>query len=716
MKLLIMMKFLLIFILIFVNCEVKNNPLRPNGPFGLFTFYYNLSKIGNWSYREPNPSYYIGGKITDNYPLISSSAIIKNYSTKGTLPEGLIFDSTNAVISGTPSAEQNETEYIVYANNDFFKETYFATVKISVGGFSYVPATYTFNINSEVNIPAPVFSAVNPPTVTSYSISPALPTGLSFSNTTGFISGSTTNASPSTVYTVNALNGSSIIASTTLTLRFTQWINEAYLKAPNAEGTEQFGSSVSVSGDTIIVGSTIEASNQTTITNGTLSSSNNLANSSGAVYVFKRTGSTWANEAYIKAPNADVNDGFGVSAGIDGDTIVVGSNGEDSTQTTITNGTLNQVSDSAVIDIGAAYVFKRTGSTWANEAYLKAPNAETGDFFGYSVSISGDTIVVGAYNEDSNQTTITNGTLSSSNNLASASGAAYVFRRSGTTWTNEAYLKAPNAGGGDQFGTSVFIDNDTIVVGSPQESSNQTTITNGTTASSNNSLGNCGAAYVFRRNGSTWSSEAYIKAPNAETGEFFGNSVSISGETILVGAFNEDSSQTTITNGTTASSDNSTVNSGAAYVFRRNGSIWSSEAYLKAPNPDTGDNFGQKGISISGDTIVVGASQEDSNQTTITNGSTASSINIPDTTNGNHGAVYVFKRYGTIWTNEAYLKAPNAEAGDNFGSSVSISEDTIVVVAPQEDSIQTTITNGTTNATNGASNSGAAYVFRRVSQ
>jgi hypothetical protein len=210
-------------------------------------------------------------------------------------------------------------------------------VKISVGGFSYVPATYTFNINSEVNIPAPVFNTPNPPVVTSYTISPVLPTGLSFSSNTGTISGSTTNASLSTVYTVNALNGTSIVASTTLTLRFTQWVQEAFLKAPNADANDQFGMSVSISGDTIVVGASTEDSNQTTITNGTLSSSNNLASASGAVYVFKRTGSTWANEAYLKAPNAEVDDFFG-QVSISDDTIVVGAYQEDSTETTITNG------------------------------------------------------------------------------------------------------------------------------------------------------------------------------------------------------------------------------------------------------------------------------------------------------------------------------------------------------------------------------------------
>ncbi|MCZ8240150.1 MAG: hypothetical protein O9346_08695 [Leptospiraceae bacterium] len=116
-----------------------------------------------------------------------------------------------------------------------------------------------------------------------------------------------------------------------------------------------------------------------------------------------------------------------------------------------------------------------------------------------SVSISGDTIVVGAIYEDSNQTTITNGATASSDNSATSSGAAYVFVRSGSNWSHQAYLKAPNSETNDQFGYSVSISGDTIVVGARFEDSNQTTITNGATASSNNSAVDSSAAYVFVR-------------------------------------------------------------------------------------------------------------------------------------------------------------------------------------------------------------------------
>ncbi|MBF0240667.1 MAG: DUF1566 domain-containing protein [SAR324 cluster bacterium] len=486
-----------------------------------------------------------------------------------------------------------------------------------------------------------------------------------------------------------------------------RWYQEAYVKAANAGASDNFGISVSVSGDTLVVGAPFESSNQTTITNGTTASSDNSTSSSGSAYVFKRNGTTWSQEAYIKASNSEAGDWFGISIAISGDTMVTGAYREDSNQITITNGSTAS-SDNSATEVGAAYVFKRTGTSWSQEAYLKAPNSESNDEFGKNVAISGDSVVVGAESEDSNQTTITNGTTGSSDNSASNSGAVYVFVRSGTTWSQQAYIKAPNAHSSEWFSRSIAILGDTLVVGTPAEDSAQTTITNGTTASSDNSAGEAGAVYVFRRSGTTWTQEAYLKASNAEAGDYFGQSVSISGDTIAVAASREDSNQTTITNGTTASSNNSVGESGAVYVFTRNSNTWSQQAYLKAPNAETNDYFGEN-IFLSSDTLVVGARQEDSNQTTITNGTTASADNSASSS----GAAYVFVRSGTTWSQQAYLKASNAEAGDSFGQSVSISGDTIVVGANYEDSNQTTITNGTTaSADNSAADSGAVYVYR----
>ena len=493
----------------------------------------------------------------------------------------------------------------------------------------------------------------------------------------------------------------------------TNWSAQAYVKAANAGESDRFGGAVAIDGETLVVGASGEDSAQTTVTNGIAASPDNSAGTAGAVYVYVRSGNAWVQQAYLKAPNAQSFDQFGTSVAVSGDTLVVGAIGEDSGQTVITNGNIASA-DNSVTNAGAAYVFVRNtaNGTWAQQAYLKAPNAEVNDAFGKSVAISNDTLVVGANGEDSNQTSISNGSSASADNSAIRAGAAYVFVRSDGNWSQQAYLKASNANPGDEFGTSVAISGETIVVGTPGESSGQTTISNGSngsSASADNSAIRAGAAYVFARSGSTWTQQAYLKAPNAQEDDQFGFAVSISGGSVVVGAFQEGSSQTTITNGSGASADNSARSSGSAYVFTRSGSSWSQQAYLKAPNAEDSDQFGDS-VAISGDTLVVGAPLENSNQTTVSNGSTAS----PDNSASNAGAAYVFVRSGSTWQQQAYLKAPNAEVGDEFGQHVAVSGNTIAVGAPRENSNQNTITNGSTaSADNTASGAGAAYVFFR---
>jgi hypothetical protein len=200
-------------------------------------------------------------------------------------------------------------------------------------------------------------------------------------------------------------------------------------------------------------------------------------------------------------------------------------------------------------------VFVRSGTTWSQQAYLKASNTGAGDRFGGSVSVSGDTVVVGAYLEDSSTT----GVNSTPNNSATDSGAAYVFVRGGTTWSQQAYLKASNTGANDYFGNSVAVSGDTVVVGAPYEDSGTT----GVNSTPNESAADSGAAYVFLRSGTTWSQQAYLKASNTGANDYFGWSVSVSGDTVVVGANLEDSSTT----GVNSTPDESASASGAAYIF-----------------------------------------------------------------------------------------------------------------------------------------------------
>ena len=324
-------------------------------------------------------------------------------------------------------------------------------------------------------------------------------------------------------------------------------------------------------------------------------------------------------------------------------------------------------------------------------AYLKASNTDLGDLLGWSVAVSGDTVIVSAIGEDS-QSTGANG--DDSDDSAPSSGAVYVYVRQGTEWIQQAYLKASNSDSVDQFGLSISIDEDTLVAGARLEASHATGV-NGNEA--DNSLFRAGAAYVFVREDGVWSQQAYLKASNTESGDQFGYSVSVSGDTIVVGANGEDSAAAGIDGD---GNDNSAPASGAAYVFERTGTTWSQVAYLKASNPDAGDEFGDA-VSISGDTIAIGARTE----------SSASGDPLDNSVPGS-GAVYVFHRAGGTWSQEAVLKADNAGPSDWFGFSVSASDETILVGAIGEDGGTSEIDGLDDDAAPGA---GAAYIFVRES-
>jgi len=451
---------------------------------------------------------------------------------------------------------------------------------------------------------------------------------------------------------------------------------QAYLKASNTGQNDRFGSSVAVSGDTVVVGAPGEDSNATGV-NGNQAS--NSAPDSGAAYVFVRNGQVWSQQAYLKASNTGADDRFGGTVAISGNTIVIGAYGEDSSATGV-NG--NQADNSASLS-GASYVFVRSGGTWSQQAYLKASNTETFDLFGWVVAVSGDTVVVGATGEDSNATGV-NGNQAS--NGASDSGAAYVFIRSGTSWSQQAYLKASNTGAFDNFAHAVAASDDRIVVGATNEDSNATGVDGN---QENNSASNAGAAYVFVRTGGAWSQQAYLKASNTDPNDQFGFSVGISADTVVVGAHGEASSDTGVDGN--QESDSSPY-AGAAYIFVRSGGVWSQQAYLKASSVWTQDQFGTS-AAISGDMVVVGALGRDSGGV-------------------DAGAAFVFARSAGSWSEVAFLLASNAGAGDQFGRAVAASGDIVVVGADRESSNATGVNGNGDN--DSAPWSGAAYIFDRA--
>ena len=339
------------------------------------------------------------------------------------------------------------------------------------------------------------------------------------------------------------------------------------------------------------------------------------------------------------------------------------------------------------------------GGNWTQQAYLKASNTESRDFFGHSVALSGDTLVVGAPEEDSRALGV-NGDQSSSSDSFN-SGAVYVFTRDLVgTWSQRAYVKASNTGFDDRFGRSVALSGDTLAVGANRERSNATGV-NG--EQWDDSLFWSGAAYVFTRDvAGNWTQQAYLKASNTDDGDRFGYSVSLSGDTLAIGASSEDSIATGV-NGD--ESDNSMTRAGAVYMFSRDaGGNWTQQAYLKASNPDAEDWFGES-VALSGDTLAISARGEDSHATGV-NGDES------DNSASGSGAVYVlFRDAGGNWTQQAYLKASNTGAGDYFGTGVALSGDT-VAIGPDTENSNATGVNGD-ESDNSASGAGAAYVFSR---
>ena len=291
-------------------------------------------------------------------------------------------------------------------------------------------------------------------------------------------------------------------------------------------------------------------------------------------------------------------------------------------------------SDGPAVHSGSAYVYRRTGERWTEEAKLVAADGAAGDLFGISVAISGDALVVGARDHDA---------------AAPNSGAAYVFRFDGTGWTEEAELVASDGAADDLLGTRVAMDGDVVVAGAP------TADVGG---------GDSGAAYVFRFDGTSWTEEAKLTAPGGGTaGDRFGSSVAISGDTAVVGAPHEGPGGNAAKS---AFAGFGGTERGAAYVFRFDGTRWRHEAKLISSDPKPKTRVGGS-VTISGSTIVVG---------------TRSGTRLKAT-----GEVYVFQRTGPVWSEELRLRASDGEHGDRFGGSVSILENTVFVGAAGDDDL-----------------------------
>ena len=330
------------------------------------------------------------------------------------------------------------------------------------------------------------------------------------------------------------------------------WIPQAYLRASNTDADDLFGLTVGISGNTVVVGAPEEGSAATGV-NG--DQADNSALGSGAVYVFVRTGTTWSQQAYLKASNAEGDDGFGWSVAASGDVLIVGAPGEDSNA----RGVNQNETDNSALDAGAAYVFVRSGAVWEQQAYLKASIADAGDSFGAAVAISHETAVVGAPGEDSGAVDVDGDDF---NDSAPDSGAAYAFHRMGAAWEQQAYLKGADSNADDTFGTEVAIHQNTVIVTAVGEGSDAVGV-NGDPY--NNLAPLSGAAFVYIREGFTWTRSAYLKASNTEGADAFGISIDVDDGTIVAGSLLEASIATGI-DGNEA--NNLAPAAGAVYVIR----------------------------------------------------------------------------------------------------------------------------------------------------
>ena len=497
----------------------------------------------------------------------------------------------------------------------------------------------------------------------------------------------------------------------------------AYLKAANPDMGDHFacggslpghsGNAVAISadGNTIAVGAPHESSVARGI-NG--NADDNSLYASGAVYVFVRRGDAWVQQAYVKASNAGQSDLFGMNVALsaDGNTMAVSAPWERSAATGV-NGDQN---DDSLPQAGAVYVFARSGDSWSQQAYIKASNTgrrdesdpfADGDQFGFSLALSGDgnTVAVGATTEDSAATGI-NG--NAANDSAMSAGAVYVFARAANAWTQQAYIKGSNTEPTDLFGYDVSLSHDgnTLVAAGYDEDGPG----RGVNVDQGNGVNGSGAIYVFSRTGTAWQQNAYLKGSRSEGNDALGFSVAISsdGSTIVAGAGDE----ACLMGGINPQgcdmdkpADASGGSAGAVYVWVRSGDTWTEQAFIKASTPQLQDWFGAN-VAVSGDgnTVLVGAPMEDSRARGI-NG------DQQDNSATESGAAYLFTRSGTTWSQQAYMKAENADAFDEFGASVAVSGNgrRLLVGARMESGGAAGI-NGN-QSDNSAPESGAVYVW-----
>jgi len=378
----------------------------------------------------------------------------------------------------------------------------------------------------------------------------------------------------------------------------TNWTETQKLLPSDGAEEDFFGQSVSLDGDTALIGAYFDDGGQ------------------GSAYVYTNTGTTWTQQAKLVASDGEAGDWFGYSVSLQGDTALIGA----------------YMDDDTAEHCGSAYVFVRSDTTWTQQSKLLAADGAYLDAFGAGVSLSEDTALIGTPGDDDNGLN---------------SGSAYVFTRSGTIWTQQAKLLASDGATEDTLGWSVSADGDTALIGAGADDDNGA---------------DSGSAYVFTRTGITWTQQQKLLASDGAAGDYFSSSLALDTDMALIGASSDD--------------DNGNW-SGSAYTFLRVGTTWTQQQKLQPSDNAEGDSFGSA-VSLDDTTALIGAFNDDYT-----------------------GSAYVFVYAGSTWTQQAKLVSSDGAIGDWFGNSVAVNEDTALVGAPSDDD------NGW--------ESGSSYMFEKTS-
>ncbi|MDC0711251.1 hypothetical protein POL68_22465 [Stigmatella sp. ncwal1] len=368
-------------------------------------------------------------------------------------------------------------------------------------------------------------------------------------------------------------------------------VHQQQLVANDTSAYDLFGFSVSSNGDTLVVGAPY-------------SDDSEHGSASGSAYVFVRSGKTWSLQQKLTAFDGASGDLFGYSVAIHGDTAVVGA----------------PLDDDSGTDSGSAYVFVRRGTSWIQQQKITATEAISGDVFGHAVTVQGDTAVIGAPHDGGS---------------GPRSGAAYVFTRAGVNWTEQQKLSARDAAEDARFGLSVSLSGTTVLIGAPYDDGKGS---------------DAGAAYLFVRNGTAWTEQRKIVPQDAVADSLTGFSVALNGDTAVLGApFGSDKAH----------------GPGSAYVFVRSGTSWNQQQKFTADVNSEGNLFGYA-VALHGEQAVATAPGDD-----------ASALN--------GGSVHVFTRSGSAWLPQQKLTISASADNDRAGHAVALGEELLVVGSPGED-------------------------------